>query len=113
MWYFRGAPLELPPAGPDAALFFSSTASLAFMVPSSSIAALASSLYDRFWERIRRSCNWIVKPYEKELGLLCIGIHMVTLVLCQIIEFLNVIIDRTVSLVQIQELYKLATHCAR
>jgi hypothetical protein len=47
---FQGAPLELPPEGPDTALFlfFSSAASHAFMVPSWSIAALASSLYDRF-----------------------------------------------------------------
>jgi hypothetical protein len=38
-------------------LFFCSAASHAFMVPSWSMAALASSLYDKFWERIRRSCN--------------------------------------------------------
>jgi hypothetical protein len=38
---------------------------------------------------------------------------MVTPVLCQIIEFLNVLIDRSVSLVQIQELCKLAAYCAR
>jgi hypothetical protein len=56
--------------GPDAALFFffSSAASQAFMVPSWSIAALASSLYDRFWERIRRSYNWIVSPLRKSLA---------------------------------------------
>jgi hypothetical protein len=52
MRYFREAPLELPPEVPDIALFlflfFSSIASQAFMVPSWSIAALASSLYDRF-----------------------------------------------------------------
>jgi hypothetical protein len=54
-----GAPLELPSEGPDTALFrfFSSAASQAFMVPSWSMAALASLLYDRFYERIRRSCN--------------------------------------------------------
>jgi hypothetical protein len=47
--------LEPPPEGPNTALFlfFSSAASQAFMVPSWSIVALASSLYDRFWERIR------------------------------------------------------------
>jgi hypothetical protein len=57
--YFRGALLEPPPEGPDTTLFlfFSSAASQAFMVPSWSMAALANSLYDRFWERIRRSCN--------------------------------------------------------
>ena len=49
----------------------------------------------------------------KELDLLHISIHMVTPVLRQIIEFLNVLIDRTVSLVQIQKLCKLAAHCAR
>jgi hypothetical protein len=59
MRYFEGASLELPPEDPDTALFlfFSSTASQAFMVPSWSMAALASLLYDRFWERIRQSCN--------------------------------------------------------
>jgi hypothetical protein len=45
MRYFGGAPLELPPEGPDTALFFSSATSQAFMVPSWSIVALASSLY--------------------------------------------------------------------
>jgi hypothetical protein len=55
MRYFGGAPLELPPEGLDTALFlfFSSAASQAFMVLSWSIAALASSLYHRFWERIK------------------------------------------------------------
>jgi hypothetical protein len=50
MRYFGGAPLELPPEGPDMALFlfFSSAASQTFMVPSWSMVALASSLYDRF-----------------------------------------------------------------
>jgi hypothetical protein len=41
------------------------------------------------------------EPLAKEFGLLCIGIHLVTPVLYQIIEFLNVHIDRSVSLVQI------------
>jgi hypothetical protein len=55
MWYIGGAPLELPPEdlGMALFLFFSSATSLAFMVPSWSLAALASSFYDRFWERIR------------------------------------------------------------
>jgi hypothetical protein len=59
MRYFGEALLEPPPEDPDTTffLFFSSTASQAFMVPSWSMATLASSLYDRFWERIRRSCN--------------------------------------------------------
>jgi hypothetical protein len=59
MQYFRGAILELPLEGPDTALFlfFSSAASQAFMVPSWSMAALSSLLYDRFWERIRGSYN--------------------------------------------------------
>jgi hypothetical protein len=52
------------------------------------------------------------EPLVKEFGLLYIGIHMVTPVLCQIVEFLNILIDRSVSLVQIQELCKLAAHCA-
>jgi hypothetical protein len=44
MQYFRGAALELPPEGPDTApfLFFSSAASQDFMMPSWSMAALAS-----------------------------------------------------------------------
>jgi hypothetical protein len=53
------------------------------------------------------------EPLAKELGLLCISIHKVTPVLHQIVEFLNVLIDRIVSLVQIQKLYKLVVHCAR
>jgi hypothetical protein len=53
------------------------------------------------------------EPLVKELSLLRISIHMVTPVLCQIVEFLNILIDRIVSLVQIQKLGKLATHCAR
>jgi hypothetical protein len=55
MRYFKGEPLEPPPEGPDMAFFafFSSAASQAFMVPSWLMVALASSLYDRFWERIR------------------------------------------------------------
>jgi hypothetical protein len=57
MRYIGGAPLKLPPEGPAMALFlfFSSAASQAFMVPSWSMATLASSLYDRFSERIRQS----------------------------------------------------------
>jgi hypothetical protein len=39
------------------------------------------------------------EPLVKELDLLCISIHMVTPVLCQIVEFLNILIDRTISLV--------------
>jgi hypothetical protein len=38
---------------------------------------------------------------------------MLTPVLCQIVELLNVLIDRTVPLVQIQKLCKLTTHCVR
>jgi hypothetical protein len=52
------------------------------------------------------------EPLAKELGLLCISIHMVTPVLCQIVELLNVLIDRMVPLVQIQKLCNLAAHCA-
>jgi hypothetical protein len=53
------------------------------------------------------------EPLMKELDLLCISINMVTPVLCQIVELLDVLIDRTVPLVQIQKLCKLAVHCAR
>jgi hypothetical protein len=49
----------------------------------------------------------------KELDLLRISIHMVTPVLRQNVEFLNKLIDRMVSLAQIQKLYKLAAHSAR
>jgi hypothetical protein len=52
------------------------------------------------------------EPLAKELGLLRISIHTVTPVLRQIVEFLNILIDRTVSLVQIQKLCKLAVHSA-
>jgi hypothetical protein len=41
------------------------------------------------------------EPLVKELDLLCISIHMVTPILCQIVELLNVLIHRTVPLVQI------------
>jgi hypothetical protein len=53
------------------------------------------------------------EPLAKELSLLYISIHMVTPVLRQIVEFLNILIDRMVSLAQIQKLYKLAAHSAR
>jgi hypothetical protein len=53
------------------------------------------------------------EPLAKELGLLSIIIHMVTPVLCQIVELLDVLIDRTIPLVQVQKLYKLVAHCAR
>jgi hypothetical protein len=53
------------------------------------------------------------EPLAKELDLLRISIHMVTSVLRQIVEFLNILIDRMVSLVQIQKLYKLVVHSAR
>jgi hypothetical protein len=53
------------------------------------------------------------EPLAKELGLLRISINIVTPVLCQIVELLNILIDRTVSLAQIQKLYKLVAHSAR
>jgi hypothetical protein len=53
------------------------------------------------------------EPLAKELGLLRISINMVTPVLCQIVEFLNILIDRMVSLAQIQKLCKLTAHSAR
>jgi hypothetical protein len=39
------------------------------------------------------------EPHVKELGLLYISINMVTPVLCQIIELLDVLMDRMVPLV--------------
>jgi hypothetical protein len=53
------------------------------------------------------------EPLAIELGLLCININMVTPVLCQVVELLDVLIDRIVPLVQIQKLYKLMAHYAR
>jgi hypothetical protein len=41
------------------------------------------------------------KPLAKELGLLRISIDMVTPVLRQVVEFLSVLIDRAVLLVQV------------
>jgi hypothetical protein len=41
------------------------------------------------------------EPLAKELDLLHIGINMVNPVLRQIVEFLNILIHRAVSLVQI------------
>jgi hypothetical protein len=52
------------------------------------------------------------EPLAKELGLLYISINMVTPILRQIIEFLNILVDRAVSLAQIQKLRKLAAHSA-
>jgi hypothetical protein len=52
------------------------------------------------------------EPLAKELSLVCISIHMVTPVLYQIVELLNVFIDRRVPLVQIQKLCKLVAYCA-
>jgi hypothetical protein len=39
------------------------------------------------------------EPLAKVLDLLCISIHMVTPVLCQIVKLMNVLIDRTIPLV--------------
>jgi hypothetical protein len=50
MWYFGGAPLELPPEDLGMVHFFSSAASHALIVPSSLVFALARLLYDS-WER--------------------------------------------------------------
>jgi hypothetical protein len=59
MRYFRGALLEQPPVDPGTVLFpfFSSDASQALIAPSRSMAALANLLYDKFRERIKRSCS--------------------------------------------------------
>jgi hypothetical protein len=52
------------------------------------------------------------EPLVKELGLLCIRINMVNSLLHQIIEFLNILVDRVVPLAQIQKLCKLVAHSA-
>jgi hypothetical protein len=49
-------------------LFLSSAASQAFMVPSWSMTALASSLYDGLGKRIRCSYSYIVIPLQKSLA---------------------------------------------
>jgi hypothetical protein len=52
------------------------------------------------------------EPLVKKLSLLRISINMVNPVLRQIVEFLNILIDRAVSMAQIQKLCKLAAHSA-
>jgi hypothetical protein len=44
------------------------------------------------------------EPFVKKLGLLRIGVNVVTTVLCQVVELLGVLIHRMVLLAQIQEL---------
>jgi hypothetical protein len=44
------------------------------------------------------------EPLVKELGLLLIGVNVVTTVLCQVVELLRVLIHRKIPLAQIQEL---------
>jgi hypothetical protein len=53
------------------------------------------------------------EPLVKKLSLLRISINMVNPVLRQIVEFLNILVDRAVPLAQIQKLRKLAAHSAR
>jgi hypothetical protein len=53
------------------------------------------------------------EPLAKELSLLRITINMVNPVLCQIVEFLNILVDRAVPLTLIQKLRKLTAHSAR
>jgi hypothetical protein len=53
------------------------------------------------------------KPLVKELDLLRISIDMVSPVLHQVVELLSVLIDKEISLVQIQKLCKFMVHCAR
>jgi hypothetical protein len=53
------------------------------------------------------------EPLVKKLSLLCISINMVSPVLRQIVEFLDILVDRAASLAQIQKLRKLAAHSAR
>jgi hypothetical protein len=65
MWYFGGAPLELPlPVNPDIILFlfFSSASAMAFIILSWSMAALANLLYDKLERCTRFSCRWMVSP---------------------------------------------------
>jgi hypothetical protein len=65
MWYFGGAPLELPllaDLGMILFLFFSSASATAFTILSWSMAALANSLYYRVERCNRCSCRWMVSP---------------------------------------------------
>jgi hypothetical protein len=65
MRYLGGAPLELPlPTDPGIILFlfFSSASAMAFIILSWSMAALASSLYDKLERCTRCSYRWMVSP---------------------------------------------------
>jgi hypothetical protein len=53
------------------------------------------------------------EPLAIELNLLLVGVIVVTTVLCQVVELMGVLVDRMISLAQIQELRKLAANCAR
>jgi hypothetical protein len=63
MRYFGRAPLELPSKdlGMVLFLFFSLATSQALIVPFILVAALARSLYDKFWERIKRPLLAVIK----------------------------------------------------
>jgi hypothetical protein len=71
MWYFGGAPLELPlPADPGIILFlfFSSASAMTFIILSWSMAALANLLYDKLERCTRHSYRWMVSPARHRLA---------------------------------------------
>jgi hypothetical protein len=71
MWYFGGAPLELPlPVDPSIFFFFffSSASATTFIILSWSEAALANSLYDKLERCTRRSCRWMVSSARYKLA---------------------------------------------
>jgi hypothetical protein len=71
MRYLGGAPLELPlPADLESILFllFSSASTMAFIILSWTMAALANSLYDKLEGCTRRSCRWMVSPAQYRLA---------------------------------------------
>jgi hypothetical protein len=115
MRYFGGALLELPPEGPDTALFlfflFGRFTGLhgALLVNSSTCQLIVWQVLGENQAILQLNSE----PLVKELSPLRISIHMVTPVLRQIIEFLDILIDRAVSLAQMQKLCKLAVHSAR
>jgi hypothetical protein len=66
MWYQGRALLPVDP-GIILFVFFSSASAMAFIILSSSMAALANSLYDKLERCTRRSYGWMVSPARYNL----------------------------------------------
>jgi hypothetical protein len=92
MLYLRGAlPELLLPADPGIILFLflSSASATAYIILSWSMAALASSLYDRLANYTRRSCWWMVS-YKVQVGLLLIRVELPHVVEYTVVPLLKV-----------------------